>query len=119
MTWRDRAACAGMDTELFVHDYDRPKPEAVAVCAGCPVQAECAQYAVDLPGHRRAVVGTWGGQHNEAIWRQRIALIGSEPRNECGTLGAYRRHQRYGETPCGACKEARHRYDVRRGKAIA
>lgn len=28
----------------------------------------------------------------------------------CGTLAAYRRHQRHGEPPCESCKQARARY---------
>lgn len=43
--YRARAACRGLDTELFFPIDERPGSagvaQATAVCAGCPVQAEC------------------------------------------------------------------------------
>ena len=30
-----------------------------------------------------------------------------DPRQPCGTSGAYKRHLRYGEVPCTACCDAR------------
>jgi hypothetical protein len=40
--------------------------------------------------------------------RYRDRLRGGPGRDvePCGTLAAYRRHQRHAETPCGPCKEA-------------
>jgi hypothetical protein len=35
----------------------------------------------------------------------------------CGTIGAYRRHQRHGEEPCDACRYALARYEKRRRAA--
>lgn len=51
-TWRDRAACLGVDPELFFpHGYsDQYAPqiaEAKAVCGDCPVRAECLADALD------------------------------------------------------------------------
>ena len=56
--WQARAACAGMDTEMFYppghhpaidHVWDEPR----AVCLDCPVRDECLADAVE---HRDA----WG-----------------------------------------------------------
>lgn len=66
-SWRLRAACRGMDPEIFYrekklpgqigpHTYD----VARAICAACPVRPECLEYALDLPtsiGH----FGFWAG----------------------------------------------------------
>lgn len=59
--WRDRAACIGHDRELwfsadkgFATD-DARTARAKAVCAGCPVVAECLDY-----GWRREY-GIYGG----------------------------------------------------------
>ena len=50
--WRQVAACRDQDPELFfpltemgpgARDVERAK----AVCAGCPVRAECLRYALD------------------------------------------------------------------------
>lgn len=57
--WMKRAACRGMGPDLFFPD---PKDgttsvEAKKVCARCPVQQQCADYAIDhFEDH-----GVWGG----------------------------------------------------------
>lgn len=54
MTWRDEAACIGMDPEMF-YDGDRSKGRggsfatspatklALATCRSCPVASECLE----------------------------------------------------------------------------
>lgn len=51
--WRHRAVCRGVDAELF-HPaadagavFDAQVAQAKAVCAGCPVRAECLAFALD------------------------------------------------------------------------
>jgi WhiB family redox-sensing transcriptional regulator len=42
--WRERAACATVDPELFFPDELngwRPQEKAKRICATCPVQREC------------------------------------------------------------------------------
>lgn len=40
--WRDRAACRGMDTNLFFADTGESyPPEVIAVCESCPVRDDC------------------------------------------------------------------------------
>lgn len=59
--WRDRAACRDLDTELFFPigttgpALDQAE-QAKAVCAGCPVRAECLAWALDSGQD-----GIWGG----------------------------------------------------------
>ncbi len=36
----------------------------------------------------------------------RTGQLGRPPTQPCGTLAAYRRHLRHGETPCAACRVA-------------
>lgn len=55
--WIDRAACAGVDPELFFPDRGESTAPAKAVCAGCPVRAECLDHA--LVNVER--FGIWGG----------------------------------------------------------
>lgn len=63
--WRARAACRGLDPELFFspdifetkQDKDDREERAKAVCAGCPVRAQCLDYAIRA-GER---YGIWGG----------------------------------------------------------
>ena len=69
-TWRDLAACLGMDTDLFYATENIGGPregkgipgekerEALAkkTCAGCQVKQECLDYALD----REDEYGIWG-----------------------------------------------------------
>ena len=62
MTWHGRAACRGVDTEVFFRRtgssprfvYD--DADAKAVCAVCEVTAECL-----AEGMRTKSEGVWGG----------------------------------------------------------
>ena len=56
--WYYRAACQGMDTELFFPTADEPPTEALAVCADCPVRDRCLDYAVE----HNLTDGVWGGR---------------------------------------------------------
>ncbi|MGH8992981.1 MAG: WhiB family transcriptional regulator [Acidimicrobiia bacterium] len=56
--WRERAACRGLDPELFFPVPGGSAGTAVAVCAGCPVRVECLAYAL----HAAEKFGVWGGQ---------------------------------------------------------
>ncbi len=56
---------------------------AKAVCAGCPVQAECLAFAVET----RQVHGVWGGLGEEELARLRRSLRppGAAPERIPGT----------------------------------
>lgn len=47
--WMDAASCAGLDPELFFPERGESSREAKAVCAGCPVKAECLEWALSEP----------------------------------------------------------------------
>ncbi len=74
MTWLDQAACRGK-TALFFSEgtvgkrHDLSKPEAI--CASCPVRAECLDQAMrDEDGHGRLVRdGYRGGMTADQRWR--------------------------------------------------
>lgn len=70
MSWRDRAACAGLPIETF---YPRTSggrrrkdgtnsyaAEAKKVCADCPVRADCLTYVLDVEASAPRF-GVWGG----------------------------------------------------------
>lgn len=68
MTWREMAACRGMDPSIFfpatggnVHG------PALAVCARCTVRANCLNYAMD----HREDDGVWGGTEGAERVRER------------------------------------------------
>lgn len=59
-TWVDDAACAGEDPALFfpaVGQHGAAISEAKAICARCPVKADCLDYAL----RHREEHGIWGG----------------------------------------------------------
>jgi WhiB family redox-sensing transcriptional regulator len=55
--WQTDAACVGTDPELFFPPSGSKGLDAKAVCQGCPVSAECLDYALADPH----LVGVWGG----------------------------------------------------------
>jgi WhiB family redox-sensing transcriptional regulator len=64
--WTAHAACAGMDPEIFFPERGASINAARAICAECPVQPECLDYALrwDI-GH-----GVWGGMSRRERERQ-------------------------------------------------
>ena len=58
-TWMQRAACQGLDVELFYSTNDADVREAVRVCRSCPVRMECLQAAMSTA----EIFGVWGGMH--------------------------------------------------------
>ncbi|MFD1118840.1 WhiB family transcriptional regulator [Sphaerisporangium aureirubrum] len=66
--WQDDAACRGEDLVLFFGPDGERQPErdirerkAKAICAQCPVRAECLDYALSRPEK----YGTWGGLNED------------------------------------------------------
>lgn len=55
--WRQRAACTGLDTEIFFPASDTDAGPAKAVCATCPVRDQCLEWSLAT----RQEDGVWGG----------------------------------------------------------
>jgi WhiB family transcriptional regulator, redox-sensing transcriptional regulator len=55
--WAGEALCAQTDPEIFFPDKGGSTREAKAVCARCPVAAECLEYALATSER----FGIWGG----------------------------------------------------------
>jgi len=56
--WAAFAACRDADSGLFFADGDgEGTAVALRICAGCPVQVECLEWALTA----RAQFGVWGG----------------------------------------------------------
>jgi hypothetical protein len=56
--WRTRAACAGVDPEVFLPDRGDSLDEPRSYCRRCPVQYECLGAALALGTQ---AIGVWGG----------------------------------------------------------
>ncbi|MGH3321392.1 MAG: WhiB family transcriptional regulator [Streptosporangiaceae bacterium] len=66
--WQEAAACRGEDIALFFGPEGERQPErevrerkAKAICADCPVRAECLEYALTKPEK----YGVWGGMNED------------------------------------------------------
>ena len=111
LTWRTQAACRNHpDPDLWfpsTGQHHRTR-KAQQICAHCPVQTQCAQWAID----NREGYGIWGGQPQTERREQLTTPPTREwaDLKECGTYAAYVRHQRHGQTPCRACTQANTRY---------
>ena len=54
---KPRGACLGLDPGIFLPERGESTARAKAICAGCPIQAECLDFALE---HDQRV-GVWGG----------------------------------------------------------
>jgi WhiB family redox-sensing transcriptional regulator len=66
--WRDRSACRATDPDLHFPEPGNTAQLAAAkaVCAACPVRAECLQFALDT-GSRSGVFGGLGEDERAAL----------------------------------------------------
>lgn len=65
--WVERGACRGVDPALFFPGVGVTADAVRAVCAGCPVTAECLDYALRNGEH----YGIWGGTSERERRRMR------------------------------------------------
>jgi WhiB family redox-sensing transcriptional regulator len=77
--WQRLGACRGRDSAQFFHpdgergsSRNRREAKAKAVCAACPVRAECAAHALSV----REPYGVWGGFSESE--RLRLLAVGWE-----------------------------------------
>jgi WhiB family redox-sensing transcriptional regulator len=76
--WMESAACRGEDLVLFFGPEGERQPErdiresrAKAVCAGCPVRADCLSFAMSRPEKS----GLWGGLGEEERHSERRRVM--------------------------------------------
>lgn len=60
--WLADAACIGVDTNIFFPGRGRTPAEAKEICGGCPVRAECLEYAL----RENVQGGVLGGESDRA-----------------------------------------------------
>lgn len=94
MSWRDAAACRGVDPDLFFPERGEPTNAAKEVCAGCPVSDECLEFALSTVERH----GIWGGMSERQ--RREHRGDGSEGR-ACARCGERTQSNRH--LYCGPC----------------
>jgi len=74
MSWEERAACVGLNARLFfgpdgerAEEREIREAKAKAICALCPVRAQCLDYALE----NSVKHGIWGGLNQEERARER------------------------------------------------
>ena len=70
LSWRQRAACRGVDPDVFYPVSDDDADEAKQICGDCAVRQPCLEYALA----NRERDGVWGGateRERRRIVRQR------------------------------------------------
>jgi WhiB family redox-sensing transcriptional regulator len=111
-SWHARAACRGVDPEMFFpkqganqHIVTRCK----AICATCPVRPECLDEALANFENWGIFGGMTRDERRAEAKRRGLTRPhhGGQPAPECGTEGGYQRHRRTtGTEPCEACRAA-------------
>lgn len=67
LVWRQRAACRGVEPEVFYPLTDEEADDAKAICFSCTVRERCLDWALA----NRERDGVWGG----ATERERRRMI--------------------------------------------
>ena len=71
LRWLEAAACRSHEPSLFfpvgttgpsIHDIEKAK----SICGGCPVRAECLQYAMDT-GPQYGIFGGLTGEERQSL----------------------------------------------------
>lgn len=79
--WMHRAACRGVDPELFFPGRGDKNDQAAAICQPCPVRLDCLDHAITT-GEK---LGMWGGlnekQRRRARRERRAAELDNEERS--------------------------------------
>ena len=114
LAWQDDAACRGTDPELWFPSRGDSTTQQKAICAGCPVRAQCLEHAIV----NVESFGIWGGTSERERRRIRAARRTKTRRSSGwshGTTYGYQRGCR-----CDACtatnSERQKRY--RQGRAL-
>jgi len=84
--WRMRAACCGLDPDIFfpAHVSSRREIAAKRVCEQCPVVGECLSWAMS----HREDWGIWGGLSENERRRLRASWLASRAGRERRTFEA-------------------------------
>lgn len=121
--WKTKAVCADAPSEWFFPPprMGRPSPKdwakARAVCAVCPVVAECLEMAVADGLDKGFFGGTTPDERNPAMADRDTLNVGRYVPKPCGTPAAHKRHKRAGEEPCLSCVIANNKYVAARTAA--
>jgi WhiB family redox-sensing transcriptional regulator len=116
--WTERAECRGATPVFYPPDTRRRQTTrgaakiaaAKAICAICPVRAECLQHALD----NGETDGIWGGltaeERHPLLRGDRLHVREPLPGAtrgyiNHGTEGGYKAHRARGEDPCVRCKQ--------------
>lgn len=73
LDWYERAACRGLDVEIFYAEEPGATAEALRICTACPVRTVCHETAMNI----REPHGVWGGtpeQQRRRIFRREDRL---------------------------------------------
>lgn len=73
--WQLKARCVDYDPEIFFPPQGGDGRMAKAICAGCPVERECAEFATK----HRINWGIWGGTDERERRLLRKELDGDVP----------------------------------------
>lgn len=102
--WHADAACIGLGDVFFPsNDTDKDVAtvaQAKAICATCPVAAECLQEALTT---EHGAFGIWGG--TTTVQRRRMRPKRSTCEDCAAALAAEAERQRF----CDGCARARHK----------
>lgn len=81
LTWQDSALCSQVDRAIFFPSNGSVADDARRICAACPVQPQCLDYALELEyaPDQNGVQGIWAGLDEAERAEVRVARGLPEP----------------------------------------
>lgn len=89
-SWTERAACKDQSVDWFFATSREEPVDALVLCAGCAVRAECLAYALEHES-----IGVWGG--TSAKQRQKIRRRAGIKLREIPTFAVVERSDNFEE----------------------
>ena len=102
-SWRDLRACADLPTAMFYPATGEHGRAAKAVCAGCPVAADCLESAMA----NSEEFGIWGGKSERQRRAMRYEARNGAPLGADAAHGVYRYNT---GCRCNICRLSRAAY---------
>jgi hypothetical protein len=103
------ANCRHTKTDIFIDETQANLAKAQKICATCPVNKECLEYAIQLPTN---TIGIYAGHTTRQL--NKLRTNQHRPLIRHGSPSGYNKERDLGLPTCQLCRAANTRYHLER-----